>query len=120
LELLKVRWFIQIPLMTEPEMPPYVVTLVLLLSGCLSLSGLLLIVNFRIFRRLGRIERQFGVARVEPQTVDAGPSAAEKSPGGAFEAFLNEDPSRRGLTKGEQFAAFRQWRQQNGMNWSNS
>jgi len=120
LKLLKARCFIEISSMPEPEVPSYVLTLVLLLSGCLSLLGLLLIVNFRMFRRLGRIERLVGAVRVESQPVEIGPSAAEKSPGGAFEAFLNQDPSRRGLSKAEQFAAYRQWRQQNGMNWSNS
>ncbi len=106
--------------MPEPEVPSYVLTLVLLLSGCLSLLGLLLIMSFRISRRLGRIERQAGASRVESPAAEAGPSLAETLPGGAFEAFLNEDPSRRGMTKGEQFAAYRQWRQEKGMNWSNS
>ncbi len=106
--------------MPEPEVPSYVLTLVLLLSGCLSLLGLLLIMSFRISRRLGRIERQGGPSRVEAQAAVAGPSLAETSPGGAFETFLKEDPSRRELSKGEQFAAYRQWRHEKGMNWSNS
>lgn len=34
-----------------------------------------------------------------------------------FEAFLAEDPLRRALPKNEQFAAFRRWRSEKGMNW---
>jgi hypothetical protein len=47
-------------------------------------------------------------------------SAGETSPGGAFEVFLGEDPSRREMAKGEQFSAYRRWRQEKGLNWSNS
>ncbi|MEX1113961.1 MAG: hypothetical protein WEB53_01850 [Akkermansiaceae bacterium] len=120
LGLLKAQRFLEIAAMPEPEVPSYVLTLVYLLSACLSLLGLLLIMSFRISRRLGRIERQAGAVRVETLAAEAGPSLAETSPGGAFETFLNEDPSRRELNKGEQFAAYRQWRHENGMNWSNS
>lgn len=41
----------------------------------------------------------------------------EVEPGSHFEEFLNEDPSRRALTKKEQFAAYRDWRSQKGLNW---
>jgi Na+-transporting methylmalonyl-CoA/oxaloacetate decarboxylase gamma subunit len=34
-----------------------------------------------------------------------------------FAEFLEEDPSRRDLPKKEQFAAFRQWRENKGLNW---
>lgn len=34
-----------------------------------------------------------------------------------FDEFLAEDPSRRDLPKKEQFAAFRQWRDDKGLNW---
>jgi hypothetical protein len=108
LGLLKAQRFLEIAAMPEPEVPSYVLTLVYLLSACLSLLGLLLIMSFRISRRLGRIERQAGAVRVETLAAEAGP------------AFLNEDPSRRELSKGEQFAAYRQWRHDKGMNWSNS
>jgi hypothetical protein len=39
------------------------------------------------------------------------------APGTPFEEFLNEDPSRRLLSKKEQFAAYRDWRSQKGLNW---
>ncbi len=41
----------------------------------------------------------------------------EVAPGTPFEEFLNEDPSRRSLSKKEQFAAYRDWRSQKGLNW---
>lgn len=39
------------------------------------------------------------------------------APGTPFEEFLNEDPTRRSLSKKEQFAAYRDWRSQKGLNW---
>ena len=36
----------------------------------------------------------------------------------AFEQFLAEDPARISMPKSEQFAAYRQWRKDKGMNWS--
>lgn len=41
----------------------------------------------------------------------------EVAPGSPFEDFLDEDPQRRSLTKKEQFAAYRDWRSQKGLNW---
>lgn len=71
--------------------------------------------------RLGRIERALAAlaTRAEP-VANAQPPAIETQPGGAFEAFLMEDPERRKLPKNEQFAAYRRWRQEKGLNWSNS
>lgn len=95
-------------------------TVVILLALCAVLLVVLLLVVIRIFSRLSKIE---GFARQQPErqeSLESGPSAAENSPGGAFEMFLNEDPERRELTKAEQFSAFRRWRQEKGMNWSNS
>lgn len=36
-----------------------------------------------------------------------------------FAAFLAEDPARGELPKKEQFAAFRRWREEKGLNWKN-
>jgi hypothetical protein len=44
-------------------------------------------------------------------------SSVEVASGTPFEEFLNEDPSRRSLGKKEQFAAYRDWRSQKGLNW---
>jgi len=106
--------------MQELASPSYVLPLTVLLVACLALLVFLLFMSFRISWRLGWIERRLDQQQAEAQVADNGPTVAETSPGGAFEAFLNEDPSRRELTKSEQFAAFRQWRHAKGMNWSNS
>ena len=102
--------------MPEPEAP----MVMILLSSCVGLLGWVLWLLFRISRRLSRIETQVTQNPGRSETDGGTPSAAETSPGGAFEAFLSEDPSRRGLAKGEQFTAYRQWRQEKGLNWSNS
>lgn len=94
-------------------------TMVILLGSCAGLLVLLLLLVFRISWRLARIEGLLGQGQNRHETEDSAPSAAERSSGGAFEAFLNEDPARRKLPKGEQFGAYRQWRHEKGMNWSN-
>jgi hypothetical protein len=103
--------------MPESEAP----TLIILLSTCTGLLVLLLLLVVRISWRLSRIEKNLTYPSHGPSESPAtAPSAAETSPGGAFEAFLSEDPERRNLTKSEQFSAYRRWRQEKGMNWSNS
>ncbi|MES2924305.1 MAG: hypothetical protein V4819_22325 [Verrucomicrobiota bacterium] len=102
--------------MPEAEAP----TLIILLSICAGLLVLVLLLVLRISWRLSRIEKLTGQPSSRTESTDQAPSKAETSPGGAFEAFLAEDPSRRDLPKGEQFSAFRQWRHAKGMNWSNS
>lgn len=102
--------------MSDPVSP----TVVILLYSMLGLVVLLLALLLGMLRCLLRIEWRLaeGLSRQEP--ADSTPSLAETSAGGAFESFLNEDPARRTLPKREQFAAYRRWRQEQGMNWSNS
>lgn len=99
-------------------------TLLILLYSSLGLLLILLALVFRISGKLSRLESLVSQSKsrstAPAESASAAPSAAETSPGGAFEAFLAEDPSRRELTKSEQFAAYRQWRHEKGMNWSNS
>ena len=95
-------------------------SVMMLLGICVVLLILVMAVLFRISARVHRIESLLGQHSERSEPVDGGPSVAETSPGGAFEMFLNEDPARRKLTKSEQFSAYRQWRQEKGMNWSNS
>lgn len=102
--------------MPETEMS----MIAILLACCAGLLVLTLVLFSRISRRLARIEVLVGQGRSRQETGEIAPSAAERSPGGAFETFLNEDPARRDLPKAEQFTAYRQWRHENGMNWSNS
>jgi hypothetical protein len=94
--------------------------LVILLATCAGLLVLVLLLVLRISSRLSRIEKLVGQPSSQRESTEPAPSKAETSPGGAFEAFLAEDPSRRDLPKGEQFSAYRQWRHDKGMNWSNS
>ena len=92
-----------------------------LLIAVWSCAGLLLMLVLLIIRMLSLIhglKRSLG--NMAASAVDDPASGGETLSGGAFEIFLSEEPSRRALTKSEQFAAYRQWRQQKGMNWSNS
>ena len=106
--------------MTEPEVPSYVLTVVILLSLCLGMLGLLVIMSFRISGCLRRIEKSARLSQGDAPVLESEICTAETSAGGAFEEFLSEEPARREMTKGEQFAAYRQWRNEKGMNWSNS
>jgi hypothetical protein len=91
-----------------------------LLISALFLLVMLGLLGWRISRRLARIERLFADVTSSAHSDAPVPSAAETATGGAFEAFLNEDPTRRLLSKSEQFAAYRKWRQETGLNWSGS
>lgn len=53
-----------------------------------------------------------------PIVQDVEKAKTDASMGGAFEGFLDEEPGRRALPKGEQFAAYRKWRQEKGLNWT--
>ena len=90
----------------------------ILLWSCLALLVLLVGLVFRLSRKIDRLGSPARRLEEPRETRADAPTAAETSPGGAFEEFLNEDPARRELTKSEQFAAFRQWRHEKGMNWS--
>jgi hypothetical protein len=95
-------------------------SVLMLLVTCVALLVLALALIFRISARVHRIESLLGQQSGRSEPAESSPSISETSPGGAFEMFLSEDPSRRTLTKGEQFSAYRKWRQEKGMNWSNS
>ena len=95
-------------------------TVVILLASLLGVVLLLLVWVFGISRTLLRIERRMSESAPSQRLADSSPSSAETSAGGAFESFLSEDPARRKLTKAEQFAEYRKWRQENGLNWTNS
>ena len=94
--------------------------LLFLLGTCLVLLVVVVALLVRISSRLTRLETQAQQPVRTHEPADESPTAAESSPGGAFEVFLGEDPARRELSKAEQFSAFRKWRQEKGMNWSNS
>lgn len=90
------------------------------LLGALVLLQLLVL--FVLFRLSGRISRLARSMAGSPRPESRGTAVAKeaKSEGSkAFERFLGEDPARRELPKKEQFAAFRRWREEQGMNWKN-
>jgi len=83
-------------------------------------AGLLLVcllVLLRIASRLARIERALAV-----QSETAGGSEKSESPeapdmSGPFGKFLGERPELIQASKSEQFAAYRKWRKDQGLNW---
>ena len=94
--------------------------LTVLIGICLVFLVVILALLIRISSRMAQLEgrtKQGSSGSEVPADEAAG---LESSAGGAFEGFLSEDPARRELSKAEQFGAYRKWRQQNGMNWSNS
>lgn len=91
---------------------------VILLSLILILLLILLMVATGIRRVLARVELRLHQQAEHKGTATNATDAETKE--SAFQAFLAEDPQRLGLSKSEQFAAFREWRREKGMNWSNS
>lgn len=99
---------------SEPVAPAIVISL----YSAVGLLFLLVAMMVGISRRLTRIERRLAAGGRREEV--AAPSLAETPAGGTFDTFLNEDPARRLMSKGEQFAAYRRWRHENGLNWSPS
>ncbi len=95
-------------------------TLVILVSALLGVGVLIMMCVFGISRTLRRIERGLAELSSGEEAAENRLRTAEGSGGGAFEEFLNEDPARRMLPKGERFAAYRKWRREKGLNWANS
>lgn len=92
----------------------------ILLCACAGLLVLVLGLMIGISRRLRRIEHWLVEAESRRDATVSEPITGEKASGGAFEEFLNEEPKRKMLPKSEQFAEYRRWRQEKGLNWSNS
>lgn len=74
-----------------------------------------------IFATLIRIASK--LSAMERQLADSTPSCPEKesapetSHDGAFGKFLGDHPELLAMKKSEQFAAFRAWRKEQGLNW---
>lgn len=94
--------------------------LVILLSSILGILLILLTTILGISRTMDRLERRLADLGQGGAAQGSAPSASEAAAGGAFETFLSEDPGRRHLPKAEQFAEYRRWRQDQGLNWSGS
>lgn len=99
------------------------ITVEMLMWTLLLLLGLLiflvLVLGIAIKSSLTRIEHRL---TPQPGRRDIAGSRDTSADDGRsqFKAFLSEDPSRIALSKSEQSAAFREWRRQKGMSWSNS
>lgn len=66
--------------------------------------------------RLRRIERRLASGNAPASGLQRVKSDSKEGQR-LFDKWLDEDPSRRELPKKEQFAGFRQWRAEQGMNW---
>ena len=106
--------------MNTAQVPEFILWLAAIVGLFALVLLLVLVIVLRISWRLARIEYLATRQQSQSEATELPPSKAETSPGGAFEAFLEEDPGRRNLTKGEQFSSYRRWRQERGLNWSNS
>jgi hypothetical protein len=104
---------------TSVVQEPVVSVVVILLGSALGLLVALLALLVGISRCLTRMERHLAASASRDDADSSSAEVAEISAGGAFETFLNEEAARRLLPKNEQFAAYRRWRQENGLNWSN-
>jgi hypothetical protein len=96
-----------------------VFTIVILLAVCTVILFLLLVAALRAGGCLQRIER---VLEARDPAAEPGVSAhvaGRSSHAGTFRTFLKEDPARQKLSKSEQFSAYRRWRKEKGLNWSN-
>lgn len=91
---------------------------VILLSLILLMLIILLMVANGIRRAVLQVE--FRLQQQAERKESAAHVAEAEAKESAYHAFLAEDPQRLGLPKSEQFAAFREWRREKGMNWSNS
>ncbi len=92
--------------------------------SCAGLLSVMIIQLVRISWRLSRLEKyihgtqHYSEKEMSLPTKSEFAQVSDLSSSSAFEEFLNEEPSRRELTKVEQFRNFRKWRQEKGLNWS--
>jgi hypothetical protein len=95
-------------------------TVLILLGSCVAMLVFLVFLILKVSWRLSRIELFLAENQFADRVPEVPSLGLEREALGAFQTFLAEDPARGRLTKGEQFAAYRKWRQEKGMNWSNS
>ncbi len=90
-----------------------------------SLAGVILVLQLVLLAMVASLSGKVARLARRDTAVPAAPPAgelAEVKEANAeqkqlFAVFLEEDPSRSGLSKKEQFAAFRRWRDEKGLNW---
>lgn len=84
------------------------------LYSIIVLLLLIFVALIRIGSKLKGIEYRLSVS--DPSSLEK-ETAPETSHDGAFGKFLGEHPELLALKKSEQFAAFRAWRKEQGLNW---
>ena len=89
---------------------------------CLGLLAVVILFLLSIRASLARVESRLNhhIKASEAAGKASSPATDAEANSSAFEQFLAEDPERIGLSKTEQFAAYREWRKDKGLNWSNS
>lgn len=105
----------------EPVILP--ATLWVVLGSIGLLQVLLLVGQVRQGRRLRQLESSQPKPDPEPlpdlpqmEALEARQAEVHESKR-HFQEFLDEDPARKEMSKKEQFAEFRKWRAENGLNW---
>jgi hypothetical protein len=93
-------------------------TELILLFIAVFLLILILLQTARILTRLKRFEGRMPKPVSSRKHTKDKVVLHQKGSGGLFDSFLEEDPSRRTLSKSEQFAAYRRWRKDKGLSWS--
>ena len=91
------------------------------LGGVVFFQILLLVAVLRLSGKVSALARQVPSSRepvISPDLIHRKEENSDQKKW--FAAFLEEDPSRKELPKKEQFAAFRKWREEKGLNWKAS
>ena len=79
---------------------------------------LILIVSLRVALAGLQLQVRQLQKALEDKPMRASDADEETRKESAFDQFLAEDSERLALSKSEQFAAYREWRKEKGMNWS--
>jgi hypothetical protein len=98
-------------MLEDPLLIPY------LLIALVVMQLIVLAMLLRLSGRVSRLSRQVHPSAAPPARDRGGRKEAGADQKQWFAQFLAEDPARKDLPKKEQFAAFRRWREEKGMNW---
>ncbi|WP_411826386.1 hypothetical protein [Luteolibacter sp. AS25] len=107
------------PTSFSPEFP---LSIIILSYIATFLLAVILLVLFRISSQLTLLSGSMAKSSRPTKATEKEelPNISEPEPGSPFDEFLTEDPERKNLTKKEQFKAYRKWRSEKGLNWSNA
>lgn len=98
------------------ESPLFVPSLV---GAVLFFQLVLLMMVLSLSKKVARLSRKEAQREVPAVAELAEQKEANSEQKQLFRLFLEEDPARGELSKKEQFAAFRRWREEKGLNWKN-